>query len=108
MSNTWGARQSINNSSNATTDVTLNISGVQHTPLVLRHPSANANLSIGFQLQGMSTKRLGINLEGDLCYGEQENQGANPRIITQSILDNKGLTVGGITLLKGNTTVDNR
>lgn len=105
VSNTWGAKQSINNSSNATTDVTLDISGVQHTPLVLRRPSANANLSIGFQLQGMSTKRLGINLEGDLCYGEQENQGANPRIITQSILDNKGLTVGGITLLKGNTTV---
>lgn len=105
VSNTWGAKQSINNSSNATTDVTLDISGVQHTPLVLRRPSANANLSIGFQLQGMSTKRLGINLEGDLCYGEQENQGANPRIITQSILDNKGLTVGGITLLKGNLSV---
>ncbi|HHT2831366.1 TPA: hypothetical protein ACTYSZ_002367 [Klebsiella aerogenes] len=103
--NTWSEKQTINNSNSATTDITLRLAGVQHTPLVLSRPTANANLSIGFLLQGMALKRLGVNLEGDLCYGEQENQGANPRVITQAILDNKGLTVGGPTTLKGSLNV---
>lgn len=101
--NTWTAKQVFNNPSAVTTEQSVAITGVQHTPLVLSRPTSTANLSIGFQLQGMNMKRLGVNLEGDLCFGEQENQGANPKVITQAVLDNKGLTVNGATTLKDTT-----
>lgn len=80
--NIWTEKQSFNNSSTSTTDTTIAISGQQHTPLLLSRPTT-ANLSIGFQLQGMNLKRLGVALDGSLHYGEGENQAANALVVTQ-------------------------
>jgi hypothetical protein len=79
--NIWTAKQTFNNSSATATDQTITISGPQHTPLLLSRPTT-ANLSIGFQLQGMNLKRLGVATDGTLHYGEQENQSANPKLLT--------------------------
>ncbi|AUO78781.1 tail fiber protein [Klebsiella phage vB_Kpn_F48] len=75
-----------NNTSSTKTEQTVSISGSQHTPLVLNRPT-NSNLSIGFKLSGMNMKRLGIDINGDIRYGEAENQTQNPWLLTSETVD---------------------
>lgn len=75
-----------NNTSSTTTEQTVSISGSQHTPLLLNRPT-NSNLSIGFKLSGMNMKRLGIDVNGDIRFGEAENQTANPWLLTSDTID---------------------
>lgn len=75
-----------NNTSSTTTEQTVSISGSQHTPLVLNRPT-NSNLSIGFKLSGMNLKRLGIDVNGDIRFGEAENQTQNPWLLTSETIN---------------------
>lgn len=75
-----------NNTSSTTTEQTVSISGSQHTPLVLNR-STNSNLSIGFKLSGMNMKRLGIDVNGDIHYGEAENQANNAWLLTSDTVN---------------------
>lgn len=75
-----------NNTSSTTTEQTVTISGSQHTPLVLNR-STNSNLSIGFKLSGMNMKRLGIDVNGDIHYGEAENQANNAWLLTSDTVN---------------------
>ncbi|HGM5483694.1 TPA: phage tail protein [Serratia marcescens] len=61
---------------------TLNIEGNQHTPLVMSRLSAQANLSIGFQVAGKALMRLGFGADDELHWGAEANQASNPRIYT--------------------------
>ncbi|MBL5826079.1 phage tail protein [Serratia fonticola] len=64
-----------------TENTALLIDGVEHTPLVLKRSSANANLSIGFQLGGNAPLyRLGINDKNNLSWGTDANQASNATI----------------------------
>ena len=81
---------------------TLSIYGVQHTPLVLTRSSSSENVSIGFKLDNMNPKYLGIDTNGDLAFGESPDQKQNSKLITQAKLD-KGLTIGGQLAFKGTT-----
>ncbi|WP_025119776.1 MULTISPECIES: phage tail protein [unclassified Serratia (in: enterobacteria)] len=64
--------------STSTENTAMLITGVEHTPLILKRSSATANLSIGFQL-GASTPlyRLGIDNKSNLCWGTEANQAVN-------------------------------
>lgn len=75
-----------NNTSSTTTEQTVSISGSQHTPLLLNRPT-NSNLSIGFKLSGMNMKRLGIDVNGDIHYGEAENQANNAWLLTSDTVN---------------------
>ncbi|CAA7537463.1 L-shaped tail fiber protein [Klebsiella phage vB_KpnM_05F] len=75
-----------NNTSSTTTEQTVSISGSQHTPLLLNRPT-NSNLSIGFKLSGMNMKRLGIDVNGDIRYGEAENQTQNAWLLTSDTIN---------------------
>lgn len=75
-----------NNTSSTTTEQTVSISGSQHTPLLLNR-STNSNLSIGFKLSGMNMKRLGIDVNGDIHYGEAENQANNAWLLTSDTVN---------------------
>lgn len=75
-----------NNTSSSSTEQTVSISGSQHTPLLLNR-STNSNLSIGFKLSGMNTKRLGIDVNGDIRYGEAENQANNAWLLTSDTVN---------------------
>lgn len=75
-----------NNTSSTTTEQTVTISGSQHTPLLLDRPT-NSNLSIGFKLSGMNMKRLGIDVNGDIRYGEAENQTQNAWLLTSDTVN---------------------
>lgn len=75
-----------NNTSSTTTEQTVSISGSQHTPLLLNRPT-NSNLSIGFKLSGMNMKRLGIDVNGDIRYGEAENQTQNSWLLTSDTIN---------------------
>lgn len=75
-----------NNTSSSSTEQTVSISGSQHTPLLLNR-STNSNLSIGFKLSGMNTKRLGIDVNGDIRYGEAENQTNNAWLLTSDTVN---------------------
>lgn len=75
-----------NNTSSTTTEQTVSISGSQHTPLLLTR-STNSNLSIGFKLSGMNMKRLGIDVNGDIHYGEAENQTNNAWLLTSDTVN---------------------
>lgn len=74
------------NISSSSTEQTVSISGSQHTPLLLNR-STNSNLSIGFKLSGMNTKRLGIDVNGDIRYGEAENQANNAWLLTSDTVN---------------------
>ena len=91
-----GATAELANTSTNVADTTLKISGSQHTPLVLARTDTFKNLSIGFKVNGIEQKYLGINDTGDLTFGGNADQKLNSRVITQAILDS-GLTVGGKT-----------
>ncbi|MCD1381904.1 prophage tail fiber N-terminal domain-containing protein [Escherichia coli] len=81
---------------------TLSIYGVQHTPLVLTRSGSSENVSIGFKLDNVNQKYLGIDTNGDLAFGESPDQKQNSKLITQAKLD-KGLTIGGQLAFKGKT-----
>lgn len=72
----------------------LLVGGKQHTPIMLTR-EADSNVSIGFKLNNMNMKRLGVDVDGDLAYGEDANQGANSKVITKKIMD-AGLSVAGL------------
>lgn len=98
-----------NNTSSTTTEQTVSISGSQHTPLVLNRPT-NSNLSIGFKLSGMNLKRLGIDVNGDIRFGEAENQTMNPWLLTSETIDRwiinfgRDITVAGVANSTGGFT----
>lgn len=91
-----GATAEFENTSTNGTDTTLKISGTQHTPLVLARTDTFKNLSIGFKVNGIEQKYLGINDSGDLAFGGSADQKLNSKVVTQAILDS-GVTVGGKT-----------
>ncbi|UMU25448.1 prophage tail fiber N-terminal domain-containing protein [Shigella flexneri] len=84
------------NTSTNTLENTLKISGQQHTPLLLTRTGYSENLSIGFKVDNLDQKYLGINGSGDLAFGKNTDHKQNSRVITQAILDS-GVTVGGKT-----------
>ncbi|MDY9063400.1 prophage tail fiber N-terminal domain-containing protein [Escherichia coli] len=90
------------NTSTNPLDNTLKISGPQHTPLLLTRSGSSENVSIGFKLDNMNQKYLGIDTNGDLAFGESPDQKQNSKLITQAKLD-KGLTIGGQLAFKGTT-----
>lgn len=91
-----GATADFTNTSDTTTENTLKISGKQHTPLVLTRTGYSENLSIGFKVDSIVQKYLGINGSGDLCFGDHADHKTNNKVITQAVLDS-GVTVGGQT-----------
>ncbi|HAH0996500.1 TPA: tail fiber domain-containing protein, partial [Escherichia coli] len=72
------------------------------TPLVLTRSGSSENVSIGFKLDNVNPKYLGIDTNGDLAFGESPDQKQNSKLITQAKLD-KGLTIGGQLAFKGTT-----
>lgn len=82
-----------NNTSSTTTEQTVTISGSQHTPLLLNRPT-NSNLSIGFKLSGMNMKRLGVDVNGDIRYGEAENQTTNAWLLTSDTVNRWSVNFG--------------
>ncbi|ENV4102870.1 pyocin knob domain-containing protein, partial [Escherichia coli] len=91
-----GATAELTNTSTNEADTTLKISGAQHTPLVLARTDTLKNLSIGFKVDGIEQKYLGIDDNGYLAFGGSADQKLNSKVITQAILDS-GVTVGGKT-----------
>ncbi|WP_201758357.1 tail fiber domain-containing protein [Escherichia coli] len=91
-----GSTAELANASTNGADTTLKISGAQHTPLVLARTDTFKNLSIGFKVNSIEQKYLGIDDTGDLAFGGNADQKLNSKVITQAILDS-GVTVGGKT-----------
>lgn len=78
----------------------LRVSGKQHTPIVLAR-DADSNVSIGFKLNNMNQKMLGVDLDGDIAFGESADHRQNSKLITKKMLD-AGFSVGGpMTFNKG-------
>ena len=69
------------------------VSGKQHTPIMLTRDT-DANLSIGFKLNNMNAKLLGIDNEGDIAFGENADQKQNSKIVTRKMMD-AGFSVAG-------------
>ena len=84
------------NTSTNVADTTLKISGSQHTPLVLTRSGEIKNLSIGFKVDDVEQKYLGVYGDGNLYFGNSSDHTKNSKVITQAILDS-GVTVGGKT-----------
>ena len=79
---------------------TIAVSGKQHTPIMLTR-DADSNVSIGFKLNNMNAKMLGIDNDGDIAFGENADHRQNSKLITKKMLD-AGFSVGGLmTLNKG-------
>lgn len=91
-----GATAELANTSTNVADTTLKISGPQHTPLVLTRSGAIKNLSIGFKVDDVNQKYLGVAGDGDLYFGDSSDHSKNSKVITQAKLDS-GVTVGGKT-----------
>lgn len=72
----------------------LRVSGKQHTPVVLVR-DADSNLSIGFKLNNMNQKMLGIDVDGDIAFGENADQRQNSKIVTRKMMD-AGFSVAGL------------
>lgn len=73
---------------------TISVSGKQHTPIMLTR-DADSNLSIGFKLNNMNTKLLGVDNEGDISFGENADQKQNSKIVTRKMMD-AGFSVAGL------------
>lgn len=73
---------------------TIAVSGKQHTPIMLTR-DADSNVSIGFKLNNMNTKLLGVDVDGDLAYGENANQTQNSKLVTRKMMD-AGFSVAGL------------
>ncbi|HDO7471716.1 TPA: tail fiber domain-containing protein [Escherichia coli] len=93
---TKGAKAEFANTSTSSDDTTVSIKGSQHTPLVLTRNNTIKNLSIGFKVDDVDQKYLGIYGDGDLYFGGYSDHTKNSKVITQAILDS-GVTVGGKT-----------
>ncbi|MEL8486746.1 tail fiber domain-containing protein [Escherichia coli] len=91
-----GATAEIENTSTNSDDTTVSIKGSQHTPLVLTRNNTIKNLSIGFKVDDVDQKYLGIAGDGDLYFGGYSDHTKNSKVITQAKLDS-GVTVGGQT-----------
>ncbi|HGT8318031.1 TPA: tail fiber domain-containing protein [Escherichia coli] len=91
-----GATAEFANTSTNSDDTTVNIKGSQHTPLVLTRNNTIKNLSIGFKVDDVDQKYLGIYGDGNLYFGGYSDHTKNSKVITQAILDS-GVTVGGKT-----------
>lgn len=74
---------------------TAELSGSQHTPLVLTRSGFSENVSIGFKLDNMNQKLLGIDNDGDIAFGENADQKKNSKIVTRKMLD-AGFSVAGL------------
>uniref|UniRef100_UPI001302B200 prophage tail fiber N-terminal domain-containing protein n=3 Tax=Enterobacteriaceae TaxID=543 RepID=UPI001302B200 len=98
-----GATAEFANTSTSSDDTTVNIKGSQHTPLVLTRKNTIKNLSIGFKVDGVDQKYLGIYGDGDLYFGSYSDHTKNSKVITQAKLDS-GVTVGGQTTFSGLAT----
>lgn len=72
----------------------LRVSGKQHTPIVLAR-DADSNVSIGFKLNNMNQKMLGVDIDGDIAFGENADHRQNSKLITKKMLD-AGFSVGGL------------
>lgn len=72
----------------------LRVSGNQHTPLLLVR-NEDSNVSIGFKLNNMNQKMLGVDLDGDIAFGESADHRQNSKLITKKMLD-AGFSVGGL------------
>ena len=92
------------NTSSTTTEQTVSISGSQHTPLLLNRPT-DSNLSIGFKLSGMNMKRLGIDINGDIRYGEAENQTQNSWLLTSNTINRWTVNFGRDINVAGAATI---
>lgn len=82
------------NDDTSTTATSLRVSGNQHTPVVLVR-NADSNLSIGFKLNNMNQKLLGIDNEGDIAFGENPDQKQNSKLVTRKMMD-AGFSVAGL------------
>jgi hypothetical protein len=71
----------------------LRVSGNQHTPVLLVR-NADSNVSIGFKLNNMNQKMLGVDLDGDIAFGESADHRQNSKLITKKMLD-AGFSVAG-------------
>ena len=56
---------------------------------------ADSNVSIGFKLNNMNAKMLGVDNEGDLAYGESADHRQNSKIVTRKMMD-AGFSVAGL------------
>lgn len=83
-----------NNPDTNTAATTVKFTGKQHTPVLIERTGSSSNLSIGFKLDGKNIKRLGVDTDGDLSYGENENQAQNSKVVTLAML-NKDQALGG-------------
>lgn len=84
----------VTNPDTASDAISIKVSGSQHTPLVFYRESQSSNLSIGFKLKDMNLKRLGVDVDGDLSYGENPDQKQNSKLVTLKML-NADQTIGG-------------
>ncbi|AAQ92751.2 L-shaped tail fiber protein [Escherichia phage T5] len=72
----------------------LRVSGKQHTPIMLVRDS-DSNVSVGFKLNNMNAKLLGIDIDGDLAFGENPDHKQNSKIVTRKMMD-AGFSVAGL------------
>lgn len=72
---------------------TITVSGKQHTPIMLTR-DADSNVSIGFKLNNMNQKMLGVDLDGDIAFGESADHRQNSKLVTLKML-NADQTIGG-------------
>lgn len=72
----------------------LRVSGKQHTPIMLTR-DADSNVSIGFKLNNMNAKLLGVDNDGDISFGENADQKQNSKIVTRKMMD-AGFSVAGL------------
>ena len=84
----------VSNDDTNTGSTNLRVSGKQHTPVVLVR-NADSNLSIGFKLNNMNQKLLGIDVDGDIAFGENADQKQNSKIVTRKMMD-AGFSVAGL------------
>nr|DAE46763.1 MAG TPA: tail protein [Caudoviricetes sp.] len=73
---------------------TIAVSGKQHTPIMLTR-DADSNVSIGFKLNNMNQKMLGVDIDGDIAFGESADHRQNSKLITKKMLD-AGFSVAGL------------
>lgn len=92
----------IANTDTNTAAFSISVSGKQHTPIVLTR-DADSNLSIGFKLNNRNTKLLGVDVDGDLAYGENANQAQNSKLVTLKML-NADQTIGGAYIFSKTVT----
>lgn len=71
----------------------LLVGGKQHTPIMLTR-DADSNLSIGFKLNNMNAKMLGVDNDGDISFGESADHRQNSKIVTRKMMD-AGFSVAG-------------